>query len=59
MDSDSDFIFKIVVIGDSNVGKTSIIDWYSNDIFLENRKNTIGVDFTVIERTIETMIVSI
>lgn len=59
MDSDSDFIFKIVVIGDSNVGKTSIIDRYSNDIFLENRKNTIGVDFTVIERTIETMIVSI
>lgn len=48
MEEETEYIFKIVVIGDSNVGKTSIVDRYSNDIFLENRKNTIGVDFTVI-----------
>ena len=46
-------MFKIVVIGDSNVGKTSIIDWFANNVFMENRKNTIGVDFTVISWIIE------
>ena len=44
---DSDFLFKIVVIGDSDVGKTNIVDRYCNDRFSEDTKNTIGVDFTL------------
>ena len=44
---DSDFLFKIVVIGDSDVGKTNIVDRYCNDRFSEDTKNTIGVDFTI------------
>jgi small GTP-binding protein len=39
--------YKIIVIGDSNVGKTSIIDSYAND-FNNNKipKITIGTQFT-------------
>ena len=32
-------------MGDSNVGKTSLITKYCTNIFPENIKNTIGVDF--------------
>ena len=52
-DGNEKYLFKIVVIGDSNVGKTSIVDRYSTDNFIEQRKNTIGVDFTVITRSID------
>lgn len=52
-ENEDKFLFKIVVIGDSNVGKTSIIDRYTDDLFIENRKNTIGVDFSVISRVID------
>ena len=35
------------MIGDSDVGKTNIVDRYCNDRFSEDTKNTIGVDFTI------------
>lgn len=45
MNSDYDHIFKIVIIGDSNVGKTSLIKTYVNEKFEhENIISTIGVD---------------
>lgn len=40
-----DYLFKIVIIGDSNVGKTNIISRLVKDEFTENSKSTIGVDF--------------
>lgn len=39
-------LLKIVVVGDSGVGKTNIISRYADDRFIENTKNTIGVDFS-------------
>ncbi len=39
--------FKIILIGDSSVGKTSIINKYSNKGFNEIFSCTIGVDFLV------------
>lgn len=39
------YIFKIVFIGDANVGKTSIISQYINNRFINEYKPTIGVDF--------------
>ena len=39
------YIYKIVIIGDSNCGKSNIITRYTQDIFNENSQPTIGVEF--------------
>lgn len=47
-DSDEyDILFKIVVIGDSTVGKTSLLQRFKNGCFSERHSCTIGVDFIV------------
>jgi small GTP-binding protein len=43
-----DYIFRVCIIGDAGVGKTSILTRYCDDVFRENHVNTIGVDFRVI-----------
>lgn len=45
MDEDIDILLKIVLIGDSGVGKTVIMKRYCDDMFLDDTKPTIGVDF--------------
>lgn len=45
MEEDIDILLKIVLIGDSGVGKTVILKRYIDDVFLEDTKATIGVDF--------------
>ena len=35
---------KVIVIGDSNVGKSSILMRFKNDTFSEDIKNTVGID---------------
>ncbi|XP_062402658.1 ras-related protein Rab-19 [Sardina pilchardus] len=42
-----DFLFKIILIGDTNVGKTCVVHSFKSGLFLERQQNTIGVDFTV------------
>ncbi|XDV53470.1 hypothetical protein PO909_021959 [Leuciscus waleckii] len=42
-----DFLFKIILIGDSNVGKTCVIHSFKSGLFSDTQHNTIGVDFTV------------
>lgn len=42
-----DFLFKIILVGDSNVGKTCMVQSFKSGIFIEKQHNTIGVDFTV------------
>uniref|UniRef100_A0A667ZV42 Zgc:101559 n=1 Tax=Myripristis murdjan TaxID=586833 RepID=A0A667ZV42_9TELE len=44
-------IFKIIVIGDSNVGKTCLTYRFCGGAFLKNPEATIGVDFR--ERTLQ------
>ena len=34
--------FKVIVIGDSTVGKTSLLNRYINNKFVENMKTTVG-----------------
>ncbi|XP_071380867.1 ras-related protein Rab-19 [Centroberyx affinis] len=46
-----DFLFKIILVGDSDVGKTCVVQSFKSGIFVEKQQNTIGVDFTV--RTLE------
>ncbi|XP_029908944.1 ras-related protein Rab-19 [Myripristis murdjan] len=42
-----DFLFKIILVGDSDVGKTCVVQSFKSGIFVEKQQNTIGVDFTV------------
>jgi Ras-related protein Rab-6A len=44
---------KVVLIGDSGVGKTSIYNRCTTDSFIPNNPPTIGVLFSVIERSIK------
>ena len=43
--SDYQFIFKLILIGNSGVGKSSIIQRYMKQTFEDSYKCTIGVDF--------------
>ena len=45
MNKDYDYMFKIVLIGDSNVGKSCLLIRFADDWFTENYITTIGVDF--------------
>ncbi|KAJ1922161.1 Ras- protein Rab-11A [Mycoemilia scoparia] len=46
-----DYLFKVVLIGDSGVGKTNLLGRFARDEFNMESKSTIGVEFAT--RTIE------
>ncbi|XP_069484918.1 ras-related protein Rab-19 [Ambystoma mexicanum] len=52
-DDPFDFLFKIILIGDSNVGKTCVVQRFKSGLYSEKQHNTIGVDFTVRSMVIE------
>jgi GTPase SAR1 family protein len=39
------FLFKVIIIGDSGVGKSSILRRYTYNEFSYESKSTIGVEF--------------
>ena len=47
MDEAFDYLFKIILIGDSNVGKTCVVHRFKSGQYNTKQQNTIGVDFTV------------
>jgi len=51
MPNDYDHLFKLLIIGDSGVGKSSILLRFSDNLFSGTYITTIGVDFKI--RTIE------
>mmetsp|Transcript_13423 Transcript_13423/g.32916 ORF Transcript_13423/g.32916 Transcript_13423/m.32916 type:complete len:217 (+) Transcript_13423:252-902(+) len=40
-----DMMFKIVLVGDSGVGKSNLLSRYTRDVFCPDEKSTIGVEF--------------
>jgi len=44
-EDDNDYLFKIVIIGDSSVGKSNLLVRFTRNEFNEKSKATIGVDF--------------
>ena len=45
--SECDINFKILLLGDSNVGKTCFLLRYVEDTFTDNHMSTIGVDYKI------------
>ncbi|KAF0989184.1 hypothetical protein HZS_4829 [Henneguya salminicola] len=45
MSNSYDYLFKLLIIGDSSVGKTCILFRFSDDSFQTNFISTIGIDF--------------
>ncbi|KAK8514468.1 hypothetical protein V6N12_009174 [Hibiscus sabdariffa] len=45
VDHEYDYLFKIVLIGDSGVGKSNILSRYTRNEFCLESKSTIGVEF--------------
>lgn len=45
-ENDPDYIFKIVIIGDSAVGKSNILSRYTKDYFDLDSKSTVGVELS-------------
>ena len=42
---DYDFLFKLMLVGDSGVGKSSLMLKYTDHVFMDSHITTIGVDF--------------
>ena len=40
-----EYIIKIMILGDSGVGKTNLLLWYIKGEFKKSSKSTIGIDF--------------
>ena len=51
MNPEYDFLFKLLLIGDSGVGKSCLLLRFADDAYTESYISTIGVDFKI--RTIE------
>lgn len=46
-----DFLAKVIIIGDSGVGKTNLLTKFCDDVFRDSYVATIGVDFKL--KTVE------
>ena len=56
---DYDYLYKILLLGDSNTGKSSIILRYTENSFDSSIVSSIGVDFKMKKMKIEKKIIKI
>jgi small GTP-binding protein len=53
------YIFKIIIVGDEAVGKTCLVKRYSENIFPIKSYQTIGVDFSIKELSLDDKLVKL
>ena len=59
MEPEKKFILKIILLGDSSVGKTSLLNQYIKNEFSLQYKATIGADFLTKQMTRENAIINL
>jgi Ras-related protein Rab-11A len=52
-DAEFDYLFKVVLVGDSGVGKSNLLSRFTRNEFHLESKSTIGVEFAT--RTIQVL----
>ncbi|THU58704.1 hypothetical protein C4D60_Mb03t17220 [Musa balbisiana] len=55
-EDDYDYLFKLVLIGDSGVGKSNLLSRFTRNEFNLESKSTIGVEFATRSITVETKV---
>lgn len=43
----SDYLLKVIIVGDSGIGKTNLLTYFCEGLFKESYVATIGVDFKI------------
>ena len=59
MNQDYDYLIKVLLLGDSGTGKSSLILRYTDDTFNGSLVSSIGVDFKVKQQIIDNKIIKI
>ncbi|CAJ0586457.1 unnamed protein product, partial [Mesorhabditis spiculigera] len=54
-----DYLFKVCILGDAAVGKSSMISQYVDRTFAEDQKSTIGIDYRVKSATVDGKVVKL
>jgi len=49
----SDLLLKVIIVGDSGVGKTNLLTYFCEGVFKDNYVATIGVDFKIKMLTVD------
>ncbi len=55
----SDYLFKVLLVGDSGVGKTSLAKRFVKDDFTTSHISTIGVDFEILTLKVRDKLVKV
>ena len=59
MNQEYDYLFKVLLLGDSGTGKSSLILRYTDDTFNSSLVSSIGVDFKVKKKELNGKIIKI
>ena len=54
-----DYLFKLLILGESGVGKTCLLLRYTDDFFTANHLTTVGIDFKVRVVVLENKIIKL
>ena len=56
---ENDYLFKLLIVGDTTVGKTQLISRFTDDSFSDGYSQTIGMDFKIKKVNIENTIIKL